>query len=62
VQPQARRRCFRGYGADVEAGTADQAQVLHLDYIDCLLQCPPAEYSFLTSSSMLRSLTWGDYE
>jgi len=35
-------------------------QVLHLAYADCLLQCPPAAYSSLTSSSVLRSLTWSD--
>jgi len=36
-------------------------QVLHLAYIDGLLQCPPAAFSSLTSSSVLRSLTWSAY-
>jgi len=35
-------------------------QVLHLALIDCLLQCPPAAFSSLTASSVLRSLTWSD--
>jgi len=33
-------------------------QVLRLVYFHDLLQCPPAAFSSLTSSSMLRSLTW----
>jgi len=36
-------------------------QVLHLAYVNWLLQCPPAAYSSLTSSSVLRSLTWRDF-
>jgi len=35
-------------------------QVLHLAYVNYLLQCPPAAFSCLTSSSVLRSLTWKD--
>jgi len=36
-------------------------EVLHLAYVNSLLQCPPAAFSSLTSSSVLRSLTWRDY-
>jgi len=33
-------------------------QVLHVAYINSLLQCPPAAFSSLTSSSVLKSFTW----
>jgi len=36
-------------------------QVLHLAWVYYFLQCPPAAFSSLTSSSVLRSLTWWDY-
>jgi len=36
-------------------------QVLHLAYVISLLQCPPVAFSSLTSSSVLRSLTWSDH-
>jgi len=35
-------------------------QVLQLAYVGSLLQCPPAAFSSLTSSRLLRSLTWKD--
>jgi len=35
-------------------------QVLYLAYVYCLLQCPLEALSSLTSSSVLRSLTWRD--
>jgi len=35
-------------------------RVLHLSYINCIVQCPPAAFSSLTSSSVLRSLRWMD--
>jgi len=36
-------------------------QVLRLVYVDRLVQCPPAAFSSLTASSVLRSLTWKDF-
>jgi len=36
-------------------------QVLRLAWVYRLLQCPPAAFSSLTSSSVLRSLTWRDF-
>jgi len=35
--------------------------VLHLAYTACLLQCPPAAFSSLSASSVLRSLAWKDF-
>jgi len=36
-------------------------QVLNLGHVAWLSQCPPAAFSFLTSSSVLMSLTWSGY-
>jgi len=38
-----------------------ELQVLHLAHVNSLLQCPHAAFSSLTSSSVLRSLTWSHY-
>jgi len=60
------------YNADPAGGASGAAEllarlaelpkleVLHLTYVSCLLQCPLAAFSSLTSSSVLRSLTWDD--